>query len=184
MWAYSAMINRVIFGCSRSNTPWRPNLRCQYMKRRFVSPSSHLEGYSTSVGSPGYCHPPVRAVKNVDARRPILLRLSSDVINIYLNFSLPLGITHSTLYLQHCSGHMAIISTSDMSILPWSLLRQVCCYRLNWCCLPDHFIFPGLSGYALYLPQYCHFCLIHQHIILIVRCPTFITICYRRYVDR
>ena len=66
------------------------------MKGRLFSPSSHLEAYSTSVGRPGYCHSPVLAVKNVDVRRPILLRVSSDGANIYINFSLPLGLTPST----------------------------------------------------------------------------------------
>ena len=49
-------------------------------------PSSHLECSSTSVGRPGYCHSPVLAFKNVDARHPILLDVSSDGVK-YLNYA-------------------------------------------------------------------------------------------------
>ena len=43
---------------------------------------SHLEGSSTSVGRPGYCHSPVFAVMNVDVRQPVLLHVSSDGIHV------------------------------------------------------------------------------------------------------
>ena len=43
--------------------------------------SSHLEGSSTSVGRPGYCHCPVSAVTYVNARQPILLDTSSDGVH-------------------------------------------------------------------------------------------------------
>ena len=43
-----------------------------------VSRISHIEGSSTSVGRPGYCHSPVIAVKTVDVPQPILLNISFD----------------------------------------------------------------------------------------------------------
>ena len=58
--------------------------------------TSHLEGSSTSVSRPGYCHSPDIAVKNDDVRQPILLDVSSNCVHIYLNFGLPLGLTPST----------------------------------------------------------------------------------------
>ena len=44
--------------------------------------TSHLEGYSASVGRHGYCHSPVLAVKNVDVRQPILLDVSPDGVHV------------------------------------------------------------------------------------------------------
>ena len=49
---------------------------------RLFSPSSHLEGSSTSVGRPGNCQSPVIAVENVDVRQSILLDISLDGIHV------------------------------------------------------------------------------------------------------
>ena len=76
----------------------------------FRMPDSHLDGFSTSVGHPGYCHSPVIAVKNVDVGQPILLDISTDSAHISS------GSHTFYLHVQHCSCHMAIISTSCMSI--------------------------------------------------------------------
>ena len=83
-----------------------------------------------------YCHSPVIAVKNVDVRQPILLHISPDSVHIIVCFFL--WLSHSYLLcLALLLSYMAIISTSDMSIPANSLLHQVCCYRLNYCCFPD-----------------------------------------------
>ena len=79
------------------------------------SPSSHLEGSSTSVGRPGNCQSPVLAVENVDVRQSILLDISLD--GIHLSQFRSSSRSHTFyLHVQHCSGYMAFISMSDMSI--------------------------------------------------------------------
>ena len=74
--------------------------------------SAHLEGSSTSVGRPGYCHSPVIAVKNVVVRQPIPLPDAVLVSQCWCSS----GSHTCYLHVQHCSCHMAIISTSHMSI--------------------------------------------------------------------
>ena len=46
------------------------------------SPSSHLEGSSTSVGRPGHCQSPVLAVENVDVRQRILFDVPPDGVHV------------------------------------------------------------------------------------------------------
>ena len=76
---------------------------------------SRLEGSSTSVGRPGHCQYPVLAIENVDVCQPILLDVSFDgiLVSQFRFFSLSHNFYH---HAQHCSGGMAFISTSDMSI--------------------------------------------------------------------
>ena len=45
------------------------------------SPSSHLEGFSISVGRPGYCQSPGIAIKNVNVRQPIHFDIPSDGVH-------------------------------------------------------------------------------------------------------
>ena len=52
-----------------------------YMWNNLLSPS-HLEASSTSMGSAGYCHSPVIAVKHVNVRQPVLLHISSDGVRV------------------------------------------------------------------------------------------------------
>ena len=77
----------------------------------FFSP----EGSSTSVGRSGNCQSPVLAVENVDVRQSILLDISLDGIHVSQFRSSSRSHTFY-LHVQHCSGYMAFISTSDMSI--------------------------------------------------------------------
>ena len=56
-------------------------INCLPNSRRVASNGSHLEGSSTSVDRPGYCHSPVLVVENVDVRQPILLDISSDSVH-------------------------------------------------------------------------------------------------------
>ena len=44
--------------------------------------SSHLEGYSTSVGRPGNWQSPVLAIENVDGRQRILFYVSPDGVHV------------------------------------------------------------------------------------------------------
>ena len=100
-----------------------------------VDPSfstSRLEGSSTSVGRHGYCHSPVLAIKNVDVCEPILLDIPSDVVYVSSCWS-SAGSHNFYLHVQHCSCHMAIISSSYTSISVYFLLHQMCCYRLIRC---------------------------------------------------
>ena len=76
---------------------------------------THPELFPFRGGHPGCWHSPVLAVENVDVRQSILLDISSDGVHIS---SLWCSSGSHTFYLhvQHCSCHMAIISTSYMSI--------------------------------------------------------------------
>ena len=76
---------------------------------------SHIEGSSTSVGRPGNCQSPVLAIENVDVCHPILLDVSFDGVHIsqFRSSSLSHTFYH---HVQHCSGGMTFVSTSDMSI--------------------------------------------------------------------
>ena len=91
----------------------------KYVLKGFLS---HLEGSSASVGRPGNCQSPVLVVENVDVRQSILLDISLDGIHIYLNFGLPLGLTH-TFYLEPCQA------------LLWSSLRLTCPYQHSRFCI-------------------------------------------------
>ena len=117
----------------------------------YVHYHSQLEGSPTSVGPPGKCHSPVIAVENVDVGQPILVDISSDGIHVS-RFRSPSRCHTFYLHVQHCSGDMAFISTSDMSIPALSLLHQVCCYQLNCCCFPDLFIYCVLSQANAFYP--------------------------------
>ena len=68
-----------------------------------------------SVGRPGNCQSPFLANENVDVRQPILLDVSSDGIHVsqFRSSSRSHTFYH---HVQHCSGGMAFILTSDMSI--------------------------------------------------------------------
>ena len=83
---------------------------------------SHLEGSSTSVGCPGNCQSPVLAVENVDDVSPFFL-IYLLMVSMYLNFSLPLGITPST-------------SMSNTVLVIWlSSLRLTCPYQRSRFCI-------------------------------------------------
>ena len=79
------------------------------------------EGSSTSVGRPGNCQSPVLAVENVDVRQSILLDISLDGIHVYQFRSSSRSHTFY-LHVQQCSGYMAFISTSDMSVTPHNVI--------------------------------------------------------------
>ena len=85
--------------------------------------STHLEGSSTSVGRPGYCHSPVLVVKIVDVIQPTLLHAASYGVHVSQFWSSS-GSHTFYLHVHHCSGDMAFISTSDMSIPAQSLLHR------------------------------------------------------------
>ena len=132
------------------------------------------------MGPPGNCQSPVLAIENVDVRQLILLDVSFDGVHVsqFRSSSRYHPFYH---HVQHCSGGMAFISTSDMSIQSQSLLHQVCCYRLDCCCFPGLFISFVLShANALYPSQHSHFSLIHQHLILLFHCPAFSPIFHSR----
>ena len=80
-----------------------------------LSHLSHLGGSSTSVGRPGHSLSPVLAVENVDVSQPILLDVSSDGVHVSKCRSSSLSHTFYH-HVHHCSGGMAFVSTSDMSI--------------------------------------------------------------------
>ena len=108
--------------------------------------SSHFEGSSTSVGRPGYCHSPVIAVKNIDARQPILLYISSDGI-LVLAFlwasdllpPCPALISSYGYHIYVLHGHGVVASTScvllsaELLLLSWSL-HFLC--GLSWRLMP------------------------------------------------
>ena len=58
-------------------------LQCYIMRLFSVSSSYHLEGSSTAVDHPGYCHSPVLAFKNADIRMSVLYCIVLYCIVLY-----------------------------------------------------------------------------------------------------
>ena len=95
---------------------------CCSISLHIFSPSSHLEGSSTSVGRPGHCKYPVLAVENVDVCQPILLDVSFDGIHVS--------------QLRSSYRSLTLYTMSRTVLVVWhSSIRLTCTYLRNRFCI-------------------------------------------------